>query len=88
MSQFSMLETLTLDELGRTCLPDELLEQIESHQNIISAGTGTNPACNNTQNGACENWSCGGSSNTSCSNTVSCGSTSNSRCFDDGLQPK
>jgi hypothetical protein len=61
---------LAIDELGRTVLPDELLDQIEACESLLSAGA--NLSCPGGTNGGCSNGSCGNSTNGFCTNSSTC----------------
>jgi hypothetical protein len=66
---------LALDELGRTVLPDDLLDQIMACEHTLSAGA--NGSCWGTSNAGCSNGACGDSTNWSCTNYDYCGYSSN-----------
>jgi hypothetical protein len=73
--------SLTMDEFGRAVLPDEVLEQIDACEPIVSAGA--NQSCGGSTNGSCTNGACGGSSNQWCNNTFACYGASNANyCVD------
>jgi hypothetical protein len=71
---------LGIDELGRTILPDDLLDRIEACEHTLSAGA--NGACWNTSNTGCSNVLCNGSWNTGCSNSMNCYESMNHFCVD------
>jgi hypothetical protein len=72
---------LTIDELGRTILPDDMLDRIEAFDPILSAGA--NGSCGGSTNASCSNGACGGSSNQWCSNTFACyGASNHNYCVD------
>jgi hypothetical protein len=75
--------TLALDELGRTLLPDELLDQIEASESMLSSG-GQNACCQcGSTNGGCSNGHCDNTSNGGCINSISCvGATNSHYCVD------
>lgn len=68
---------LSLDELGRVVLSDEMLMQIQDCSEILSSGA--NWSCNGTTNSSCTNNNCGNSTNGSCTNNWVCPGTTNSQ---------
>lgn len=70
------IDNLSLDELGRAVLSDEIIKLIEDNDKLLSAG-GTNWRCNGTANGACSNAQCNESMNASCSNQSTCSGSAN-----------
>jgi hypothetical protein len=75
------ISAMTLDELGRVVLSDAMLERVEKHDQLLSAG-GSNLQCGGSTNGSCTNSACSGSTNGSCTNQITCGASSNSSsCF-------
>ena len=69
---------LGLDELGRVCLSDDLLDMVDSCEDFASAGANE---CPGSTNSSCSNSNCGYSLNSLCSNT-SCTLSTNRVCFD------
>lgn len=75
-----VLHDLTLDELGRVTLPEDLFEEI-GHIGFLAVAGSNGGSCNGTINGGCSNGGCSYSSNSySCSNTTCVGSTNDLRC--------
>lgn len=72
----AIVQTLSLDDLGRVVLSDSMLEQIEGCDQALLAG-GTNTRCGGTANSSCVNSACNGTLNGSCTNQVTCQESAN-----------
>jgi uncharacterized protein (DUF983 family) len=73
------LSTITLDEIGRAVLSDDILSEIEALVDVPSAG-GLNGYCPGSSNGSCFNTYCNVSSNgANCTNQIECNDAKNFR---------
>lgn len=80
----NFVEGLALDHLGRVILTDDILDQLDTTSEVLSAGA--NQSCSGSTNGTCSNGACGQSTNGFCSNTFACNEASNTRfCQDSPL---
>lgn len=75
------LSRISVDEIGRVVVPDDVLAAIDECFDIISAG-GSNSECHNA-NGGCSNEFCQGSANSECLNVFCDGATNFYNCRQD-----
>lgn len=80
-----VLGNLSLDAMGRVAISDELLEQIDSLELVISSG-GSDEGCPQMNSGSCFNTTeCSGMINSDyCSNYYSCWDATNRHYCNDG----